>query len=64
VPVGGGLTTVLWWVPEGHEPSVEEAVARLERLRARGSTPEAFSLRHQFGPDGTPRGRETSPSPR
>jgi hypothetical protein len=60
VPVRGGLTTVLWWVPAGHEPSVDEAVGRLLDLRTRGSTVQAFSLRHQFGPDGSPRSRETS----
>ena len=63
VPIGG-LTTVLWWVPRGSEPSAAEAVARLERLRAHGSSPQAFSLRHQFGPDASPRRRETSRSPR
>ncbi len=36
---------VLWWVPEGHRPSVEEALARLERLRANGPGPEAFTFR-------------------
>ena len=48
----GGLTTALWWVPEGHQPTVEDALRRIEQLRAHGSTPSAFSLRHQFGPDG------------
>lgn len=33
---------VMWWVPVGHEPSVDEAMARLEQLRANGPTPEAF----------------------
>jgi hypothetical protein len=39
---------VLWWVPAGHRPTVAEAVARLELLRAKGPTPEAFSFRHPF----------------
>ncbi len=33
---------VMWWVPAGHRPSVEEAVARLEHLKAarrRATTP-------------------------
>jgi hypothetical protein len=39
---------VLWWVPVGHQPSVAEAVARLELLRANGPTPQAFTFRHPF----------------
>jgi hypothetical protein len=39
---------VLWWVPQGHRPSVTEAVARLELLRTKGPTAEAFTFRHAF----------------
>jgi hypothetical protein len=39
---------VLWWVPAGHIPSLDEAVARLEQLRAEGPTPAAFTFRHFF----------------
>jgi heme-degrading monooxygenase HmoA len=42
--------TVLWWVPAGHVPTVQEAEERLARLRALGPTPEAFSLREPYGP--------------
>jgi len=41
---------VLWWVPAGHRPSVEEAVERLDRLRRDGPTPEAFGFRDRFDP--------------
>ena len=41
---------VLWWVPRGHRPSIEEAKARLELLRAKGSTAEAFTFRQAFPP--------------
>lgn len=41
---------VLWWVPEGHIPSMEEAMARLEHLRAHGPTPHAFTFRKRFEP--------------
>lgn len=51
VPVGG-FTTALWWVPLGERPSVGEGLERLTRLRMSGPTPEAFSLRRQFTPDG------------
>jgi heme-degrading monooxygenase HmoA len=39
---------VLWWVPRGHEPSIEEAKARLEHLRRRGPTAYAFTFRASF----------------
>lgn len=46
----GGFTTCLWWVPEGHRPTVTEGLDRLAQLRGRGPRPEAFSLRRQFEP--------------
>lgn len=43
---------VLWWVPAGHEPPVEEAEERLAHLRAHGPTPHAFTFRrHWPAPD-------------
>ena len=42
---------VLWWIPAGHLPAVEEAVERLEHLRANGPTPTAFGFRDPFGPE-------------
>ncbi|MES2149661.1 MAG: DUF3291 domain-containing protein [Pseudomonadota bacterium] len=36
---------VLWWVARGHRPSVEEAIARIEHLRAHGPTAHAFTFR-------------------
>ena len=42
--------TVLWWVPIGHRPSVEEARERLERLRAEAETPAAFTFKRLFPP--------------
>jgi hypothetical protein len=41
---------VLWWVPSGHRPNVTEAIARLELLRTKGPTPEAFTFRNPFPP--------------
>jgi hypothetical protein len=34
---------VMWWVRAGHLPSVEEAIDRLEHLRANGPSDYAFS---------------------
>lgn len=41
---------VLWWVPAGHEPSVEEAEERLDYLRANGPSPYAFNFKSRFAP--------------
>ncbi len=41
----------LWWVPAGHLPTVEEALARLEVLRRDGPTPAAFTFRAPFAHD-------------
>lgn len=38
------LYQVLWWVEEGHIPSIEEAVGKLEHLRAHGPSVEAFTF--------------------
>ena len=48
--VMGEATTCLWWVTEGHRPTVAEAEQRLLRLRAVGPTPDAFTFRQPFGP--------------
>ena len=42
--------TTMWWVPAGHVPSVAEAAERLDLLRRRGPSPEAFTFRHPFAP--------------
>jgi hypothetical protein len=39
---------VLWWIPAGHKPTVEEGLARLAKLQANGPTPEAFSFKARF----------------
>jgi hypothetical protein len=45
---------VLWWVPAGHVPSVAEAIARLQTLRAEGPSAQAFTFRHAFPPPDAP----------
>jgi len=39
---------VLWWIPEGHIPSIEEAVEKLELIRKNGDSPGAFSFKSNF----------------
>jgi hypothetical protein len=41
---------VVWWVPAGHIPSMDEALVRLDHLRQHGPTPEAFTFREPFDP--------------
>lgn len=50
---------VLWWVPQGHRPTVDEAIGRLELLRSRGATAQAFTFRQAFAPPDV--GRATAP---
>jgi hypothetical protein len=33
---------VLWWVPAGHQPTLAEGIERLESLKARGPSAQAF----------------------
>lgn len=39
---------VLWWVPRGHRPTVDEAIAKLTLLRERGASAEAFTFRYPY----------------
>lgn len=41
---------VLWWVPEGHIPSLDEAKDRLEFLQQHGPSPHAFTFAHAQPP--------------
>jgi hypothetical protein len=54
--------TVLWWVPAGHIPTLEEAVAQLDHLEEHGSTPTAFTLHEPFDPAGQPMARPVARS--
>jgi hypothetical protein len=48
---------VLWWVPVGTAPTVDDGLGRLAQLEARGPTPDAFTFRTWFDPQGEPAGR-------
>jgi hypothetical protein len=45
-----GPILVLWWIPAGHIPTVVEAQERLQVLKDRGPSPEAFTFRASFPP--------------
>lgn len=44
----GEAYMVLWWVPVGHTPSIEEAAQKLNTLREHGPTAEAFTFKKSF----------------
>lgn len=45
-PAGQGLRLVMWWVPDGHRPSVAEAVEKLDLLDKQGASEAAFGWDH------------------
>lgn len=44
------LPYVLWWVPAGTIPTVAEAIERLELLRSKGASPDAFHFGEAYPP--------------
>lgn len=52
-----GPHMALWWVPAGHQPGVDEALLRLDRLELLGPSQNAFTFAQHFpmpqrpGPD-------------
>jgi len=47
-----GPSLVLWWIPAGTLPTVDEAKARLALLAERGPSALAFTFRQAFPPPG------------
>jgi hypothetical protein len=41
---------VMWWVPEGHEPTLNEAAEQLAHLRQFGPSAKAFTFKDVFAP--------------
>ncbi|WP_020528615.1 DUF3291 domain-containing protein [Flexithrix dorotheae] len=42
---------VLWWIPEGKLPTLEEAEEKLELLEKNGDCPHAFTFKKTFEPE-------------
>jgi hypothetical protein len=42
----GRMHFVMWWVPAGHRPTLDEGLARLALLQERGDSDDAFGWRH------------------
>lgn len=45
----GAESLAMWWVPEGHEPTLTEGLERLAELRAKGDSDRAFGWNHVRG---------------
>jgi len=43
-----GQHLVLWWIPAGHIPSLDEGLARLDLLEREGPGPRAFTFREPY----------------
>lgn len=53
---------VLWWVPAGHLPGIDEAKEHLELLARNGPSPEAFTFRTRHAPPTAWTGAGNEPS--
>ncbi|WP_298842116.1 DUF3291 domain-containing protein [uncultured Roseobacter sp.] len=42
----GEMHFVMWWVPAGHQPTLDEALARLDHLKKHGDSDHAFGWSH------------------
>lgn len=50
--VVGGHAVALWWVPAGTLPFAREAKEKLDLIAAQGPSPQAFSFKQRFPPEG------------
>jgi hypothetical protein len=56
-----GKQVVMWWVPAGHVPTLEEAKQTLRLLEERGPSAGAFTFQDAFDPTGQPVPRTARP---
>ena len=45
-----GPSVVMWWIPAGRLPTVDEWLRPLSQLAAEGPTPDAFTFKQPFHP--------------
>lgn len=55
-------TLVMWWVPVGHRPALDEGVARLDHLKSRGPSEFAFGWESLPGAEQAEKARITRAS--
>lgn len=48
----GEMHFAMWWIPAGHRPTLEEALARLDHLKEHGDSDHAFGWSHLKNPEG------------
>lgn len=60
----GGPAYVLWWIPCGTRPRVEQGLARLKYLKLHGPTPRAFTFEDRFPPPETKPAEAAAPPAR
>jgi hypothetical protein len=53
---------VMWWIPAGHQPTVDEAQARLAFLARHGDSPVAFGIKHVAPPPPSPEAAANGPA--
>jgi hypothetical protein len=62
-----GVYLALWWVPEGHRPTVDEAKERMAHRQQHGDSPRAFSFAKLYPapnqPDRAPVSNFSDPCP-
>lgn len=59
-----GAYQVLWWVRAGHQPSVDEGMAKLRLLQTLDSSAQAFTFKAKFPPLGQSRNpQDLNPEP-
>ena len=59
-----GAYQALWWVPEGHKPSIAEALSRLWMIDHFGPSPQAFTFKTRYpqpGIAGAPQDHKPDP---
>jgi heme-degrading monooxygenase HmoA len=59
-----GAYQVLWWVPAGNQPTVQEGLERLALLDTQGATASAFTFKSKFpqpGATGAPKDLKPEP---
>lgn len=44
----GTAHTAMWWIPEGHIPTLKEAVDKLDYLQINGCSSDSFDFRNKF----------------
>ena len=48
------IQVVMWWIPVGHIPTLEEAKQKMDYINLHGATPTAFNYKNLFDERGEP----------